>query len=48
MKWIDEQGKVLEPPPFAEEFEGQPRQQLKKMFVRDGSVYLYAARRPYV
>ena len=39
MKWIDEQGKVLDPP-FAEEFEGQPRQQLKKMFVRDGSVYL--------
>ena len=39
MKWIDEDGRVIDPP-FAEQFEGQPRQQLKKMFVRDGSVYL--------
>lgn len=39
MKWIDEEGRVVDPP-FAEAFEGQPRQQLKKMFVRDGSVYL--------
>ena len=39
MKLIDETGRVTDPP-FAEEFEGQPRQQLKKMFVRDGSVYL--------
>jgi CMP-N,N'-diacetyllegionaminic acid synthase len=39
MKMIDDTGRVTDPP-FAEEFEGQPRQQLKKMFVRDGSVYL--------
>ena len=39
MKFIDEQGKVIDPP-FAEAFEGQPRQQLKQIFVRDGSVYL--------
>jgi CMP-N-acetylneuraminic acid synthetase len=39
MKWIDEEGRVLDPP-FAETFEGQPRQQLNKMYLRDGSVYL--------
>jgi CMP-N-acetylneuraminic acid synthetase len=39
MKFIDDDGRVIDPP-FAESFEGQPRQQLKKMFVRDGSVYL--------
>ena len=39
MKFIDENGRVQDPP-FAEAFEGQPRQQLKRMFIRDGSVYL--------
>lgn len=39
MKYIDKLGKVTDPP-FAEAFEGQPRQQLKEMFLRDGSVYV--------
>jgi CMP-N-acetylneuraminic acid synthetase len=39
MKWIDDAGRVIDPP-FIEAFEGQPRQQLKKMYLRDGSVYL--------
>jgi CMP-N-acetylneuraminic acid synthetase len=40
MKSIDpDTGRVLEPP-FAEPFEGMPRQQLPKLYLRDGSVYL--------
>jgi CMP-N-acetylneuraminic acid synthetase len=39
MKSIDDQGRVLDPP-FAEPFEGMPRQQLPKLYLRDGSVYL--------
>jgi len=39
MKFIDNDGRVIDPP-FAETFEGQPRQQLQKMYIRDGSVYL--------
>jgi CMP-N,N'-diacetyllegionaminic acid synthase len=39
MKWVDSEGRVTDPP-FAEAFEGQPRQQLKKLYVRDGSIYL--------
>jgi CMP-N,N'-diacetyllegionaminic acid synthase len=39
MKWIDENGQVSDPP-FAEVFEGQPRQQLKKLYLREGSIYL--------
>jgi CMP-N-acetylneuraminic acid synthetase len=39
MKWIDAQGRVSDPP-FAEEFEGQPRQQLQKLYLREGSIYL--------
>lgn len=39
MKFIDSDGRVIDPP-FAEAFEGQPRQQLRKMYIRDGSVYL--------
>jgi CMP-N-acetylneuraminic acid synthetase len=39
MKWIDADGKVSDPP-FAEVFEGQPRQQLKKLYLREGSIYL--------
>ncbi len=39
MKSVDETGRVLDPP-FAEPFEGMPRQQLPKLYLRDGSVYL--------
>jgi CMP-N,N'-diacetyllegionaminic acid synthase len=39
MKFIDEEGLVADPP-FAEMFEGQPRQQLPKIYLREGSIYL--------
>jgi CMP-N-acetylneuraminic acid synthetase len=39
MKWIDGDGRVSDPP-FAEAFEGQPRQQLAKLYLREGSIYL--------
>lgn len=39
MKVIDSAGRVWDPP-FAERLEGQPRQQLPKLYLRDGSVYL--------
>ncbi len=39
MKWIDAEGRVSDPP-FAEEFEGKPRQKLSKLYLRDGSIYL--------
>jgi CMP-N-acetylneuraminic acid synthetase len=39
MKTIDADGSVGDPP-FAELFEGQPRQQLPKLWLREGSVYL--------
>jgi CMP-N,N'-diacetyllegionaminic acid synthase len=39
MKWIDAEGRVSDPA-FAEEFEGKPRQQLNKLYLRDGSIYL--------
>lgn len=39
MKRIDADGRVSDPP-FAEEFEGKPRQQLPKLYLRDGSIYL--------
>ena len=40
MKSIDpESGRVVDPP-FAEPFEGMPRQSLPKLYLRDGSVYL--------
>jgi CMP-N,N'-diacetyllegionaminic acid synthase len=39
MKWIDADGRVSDPP-FAESFEGQPRQQLAKLYLREGSIYL--------
>jgi CMP-N,N'-diacetyllegionaminic acid synthase len=39
MKWIEEDGQVQDPP-FAEAFEGQPRQQLRKLYLREGSIYL--------
>lgn len=39
MKFVDAEGKVTDPP-FAETFEGQPRQTLPKLYLREGSVYL--------
>jgi len=39
MKMIDDSGRVIDPS-FAEPFEGMPRQQLPKLYLRDGSVYL--------
>jgi len=39
MKWMDAEGRLIDPP-FAEESEGKPRQQLRKTYLRDGSVYL--------
>lgn len=39
MKFIDAKGLVIDPP-FAELFEGQPRQQLPPVYLRDGSIYL--------
>jgi CMP-N,N'-diacetyllegionaminic acid synthase len=39
MKFIDGEGRVSDPP-FAEAFEGMPRQKLPKLYLRDGSVYL--------
>lgn len=39
MKFIDGDGRVFDPP-FAERTEGQRRQDLPKMYVREGSIYL--------
>jgi CMP-N,N'-diacetyllegionaminic acid synthase len=39
MKMIDGSGWV-EDPPFSESFEGQPRQQLPPLYLREGSIYL--------
>jgi CMP-N,N'-diacetyllegionaminic acid synthase len=39
MKYLDTAGRVIDPP-FMEQFEGQPRQQLPKIYLRDGSIYL--------
>jgi CMP-N-acetylneuraminic acid synthetase len=39
MKMIDAEGRVHNPP-FAEASEGQPRQQLAKLYLREGSVYV--------
>jgi CMP-N,N'-diacetyllegionaminic acid synthase len=39
MKMIDAGGRVSDPP-FAESFEGQPRQHLGKLYLREGSIYL--------
>jgi len=39
MKSVDDSGRVIDPA-FAEPFEGMPRQQLPKLYLRDGSVYL--------
>ena len=39
MKFIAPDGRVIDPP-FAEQFEGQRRQDLPKLYLREGSVYL--------
>lgn len=39
MKIIDNEGKVVDPA-FAEQFEGQRRQELTPLFLREGSIYL--------
>ena len=39
MKIIEQSGRVTDPP-FAEQFEGQRRQDLPQLYLRDGSVYL--------
>lgn len=39
MKLIDADGRVLDPP-FAERFEGQRRQELPPLYLREGSIYL--------
>jgi CMP-N-acetylneuraminic acid synthetase len=39
MKYIDAEGRVMDPP-FAEQFEGQRRQDLPGLFLREGSIYL--------
>ena len=39
MKVIAEDGKVIDPP-FAEQFEGKRRQELPKLYLREGSIYL--------
>jgi CMP-N,N'-diacetyllegionaminic acid synthase len=39
MKFITSEGKVIDPP-FKEQFEGQRRQDLPKLYLREGSVYV--------
>lgn len=39
MKLIDPEGRVFDPP-FVEQFEGQRRQDLQKLYLREGSIYL--------
>lgn len=39
MKFLTAEGRVLDPP-FAEQFEGQRRQELPTMYLREGSIYL--------
>lgn len=39
MKYIDAERRVTDPP-FAESFEGQRRQELNPLYLRDGSIYL--------
>jgi CMP-N-acetylneuraminic acid synthetase len=39
MKLLGDDGRVIDPP-FAEEFEGKPRQSLSRLYLREGSVYL--------
>jgi CMP-N,N'-diacetyllegionaminic acid synthase len=39
MKFIDSDGRVTDPP-FGEKFEGQRRQDLPRLYLREGSIYL--------
>jgi len=39
MKILTSEGRVIDPP-FAEQYEGQRRQELPKLYLREGSVYL--------
>ena len=39
MKYVQDDGRVIDPP-FGEQFEGQRRQDLKPLFLREGSIYL--------
>ena len=39
MKFITAEGRVIDPP-FAEAFEGQRRQELPKIYLREGSIYV--------
>jgi CMP-N-acetylneuraminic acid synthetase len=39
MKFLNEDSRVIDPP-FVEQFEGQRRQDLVKMYLREGSIYL--------
>jgi len=39
MKFISSDGRVIDPP-FAEQYEGQRRQDLIKLYLREGSIYL--------
>ena len=43
MKWVDEEGRVHDPS-FAEQFEGQRRQDLPPLMLREGSVYVTRTR----
>ncbi|MGE3776358.1 MAG: hypothetical protein AB7F89_04175, partial [Pirellulaceae bacterium] len=43
MKFVTPDGRVVDPP-FAEQFEGQRRQDLPKLYLREGSVYLTRTR----
>ena len=38
MKWVEE-GKIVDPP-FCEDYENQPRQELKKIYIKNGAIYL--------
>jgi N-acylneuraminate cytidylyltransferase len=39
MKFVDDEGRVSDPP-FAESVEGQPRQQLPRVYLKEGSIYV--------
>lgn len=38
MKWVED-GKIIDPP-FCEDYENQPRQELRKIFIKNGAIYL--------
>lgn len=38
--WVIDRSKWITDSPFAEQFEGQPRQQLSQLYLREGSIYL--------